>query len=72
MLALTPATAKYGCRGCHDSWNRHPAAPRDTKPLRCPNCPVLALMPFNDLRKVSPYGRPAAVAALNELRQEIP
>lgn len=58
-LALTSATRKLGCRGCHDDWNRHPDTPRSTKPMRCPGCPVLALMPFNDLLKVSPYGRPA-------------
>jgi hypothetical protein len=61
MLARTIATAKHGCRGCHDrSWNGHPNAPRDTIPLRCPACPVHRLMraggvPINP-RKVSAYG----------------
>lgn len=56
-LAMSPGARKLGCLGCHDDWNRHPLAPRETKPLRCPNCPVLAVLRVNDLRKVSPYGR---------------
>ena len=60
-LARTTATAKHGCTGCHDrSWNGHPAAPRDTMPLRCPACPVLRLYPRIDPRKVSGYGKQAA------------
>jgi hypothetical protein len=60
MIAASPAARKLGCHGCHDDWNRHPFAPRDTKPLRCPGCPVLAAMRSNDLRRVSAYGRPGA------------
>ena len=57
-VALSPAARRLGCTGCHDeAWNRHPEVSRELKPLRCKSCPVLRVMPFNDLRKVSPYGR---------------
>ena len=57
-IAATPGAVKLGCKGCHDgAWNCHPEVPRESKPLRCPSCPALAVMPFNELRKVSSYGR---------------
>jgi hypothetical protein len=60
VMALTPATWKMDCTGCHDrSWNGHPSAPRSTMPLRCKGCPVLKLMPNYPVEKISHYANGA-------------